>query len=106
MAGSRKIRWRVGKWTKKVDPAVDNHRRSLSRSRRRKAMRDLKSAAVMSDLKVGEEPVPAMLKGWTLASSDKRLRGKQGKASRKLGGQGKGEPPRSRRTEVEARGRG
>ena len=60
----------------------------------------------LSCTKVGEEPVPAMLKGWTLESSDKRLRGKQEKASRKLGGQGKGEPPRSRRTEGEASGEG
>ena len=73
-------------------------------------MRDLKLVGGgderLSRARVGEEPVPAMLKGWTLESSDKKLRGKQGRASRKLGGQGNGKPPRSRRTEGEASGEG
>ncbi len=86
--------------------------RSLSQSRSRKAMRELKSEEVTSIL--GERGLMrspyrscmAMLKGWTSGSSDGRPRGKQGNESRKLGGPEEGEPHRSRRRRWEAPGGG
>ena len=86
--------------------------RSSSRSRSRKAMRDAKSEEVT--IVLGERGLVrspyrscmATFKGWTLVRTDGRPRVKQGNASRKLGGRGEGEPPRSRNGGGKSRGKG
>ena len=95
MAGGWEARWRFKEWTKKFNPAVDNPTVAVPKPKPKgkEGVKVGRGDEHLGRVRVGEELVPSMLKGWTFGSSDGRPRGKQGKESRKLGGREEGEPP-------------